>query len=483
MITIQHYDHTYSRIRADPGTMQELADTLTFEVPGAKFNPLVRNKVWDGKIRLLNSLTGLLYCGLSQRVEQFCRSRQYELYYDGIAADTECSLYELEQFTKSLLPSQYVPRDYQLKAAVHAIRKRRALLLSPTASGKSLIIYILAAWYAAKEDAKILVIVPTTGLVHQMAGDFESYGAPGSHIHRITAGIPKQSKCTFTVSTWQSLQRLPKEWFDQFDVVVGDEAHLYKAKSLQTIMQKLNQCQYRFGLTGTLDGTQTNKLVLEGVFGPVLQVTTTSELMDKGHVAQLKIKAIVLKHNDAVRKSARGLTYPEERDLIVSSQSRNRFITNLALSLKGNTLILFQLVKKHGQLLYDEISARAGDRKVFFINQKVDGEERDEIRAIVEQETDALVVSSFGTGSTGTNVKNLSNVIFASPSRSRVRVFQSIGRGLRTHEDKVEATLYDIADDLTWKSSRNMTLGHLDERIKMYEQEKFNYKIYRVDLK
>jgi superfamily II DNA or RNA helicase len=163
-------------------------------------------------------------------------------------------------------------------------------------------------------------------------------------------------------------------------------------------------------------------------------------------------------------------------------EARNKFIRNLALSLEGNTLLLFQFVEKHGKDLYAKLKEEVKDRKVFYVSGSVDGEEREEIRKIVENETNAIIVASFGTFSTGVNIKNLHNVIFASPSKSRIRNLQSIGRGLRKSESKSSSTLYDIADNMSWKNRKNYTLLHFMERIKTYNEEKFRYKLYKVSL-
>ena len=478
-IIIHKLNEVYNKIECEPSTGYELNDYFTFDVPGAKFMPAYRNKMWDGKIRLFNALTCTLYTGLNKYVEEFCKSRKYELEYADNFSSEEFSIKEAKDFIQKLNPKMQ-PRDYQLDAFVHAVRERRALLLSPTASGKSFIIYLLTRYY----NARTLIIVPTTSLVSQLASDFADYGFDANkHIHRIYSGQDKQTDKPITISTWQSIYKLPKTYFQQFDVVIGDEAHLFKAKSLTSILTKLDTCKYRFGFTGTLDGAQTHKLVLEGLFGPVRRVTTTSELIEQKHLAEFKIKAIVLTYPDEIRQMiTRAADYQAEMDYIVRLQARNNFIKNLALSLEGNTLLLFQYVDKHGIALHDMISADAGDRKVFYVSGSVDGEEREKIRKIVENETNAIIVASYGTFSTGVNIRNLHNIIFSSPSKSRVRNLQSIGRGLRKSETKESATLFDIADDMSWKSKKNFTLLHFMERIKIYNEEKFSYKIYKVAL-
>ena len=479
LVQIEKFDEVYIKVKAEPSVMMEMSEYFTFMVPGAKFMPAYRSKFWDGKIRLLNVMTGLLYAGLTKYVEEFCKSRDYEIEYLTDFSSENFSIKEANDFIAKLKPTMQ-PRDYQIDAFVHAVRERRALLLSPTASGKSFIIYLLVRYYAKRT----LILVPTTSLVSQLASDFADYGFDSdTFVHRVYAGQDKGSTKPITISTWQSVYKLPKEFFSQFDVVIGDEAHLFKAKSLTSILTKLSGCRYRFGFTGTLDGTETHKLVLEGLFGAVRKVITTAELIEQKHLAAFKIKAIVLSYPDEARKMiARANDYQSEMDYLVRLDARNKFIRNLALSLEGNTLLLFQFVEKHGKELYAKIKEEASDRKIFYVAGTVEGEEREEIRKIVENESNAIIVASFGTYSTGVNIKNLHNVIFGSPSKSRIRNLQSIGRGLRKSDTKTAATLYDIADDLSWKNKKNYTLLHFMERIKIYNEEKFQYKIYKVSL-
>lgn len=483
-LTLEKINDVYLKVNCDAGIAMELSEYFTFSVPGARHMPAFRNKLWDGKIRLFNAASRYIYFGLKLYVEKFARERDYQIEYANSHdfSDEEFSIVDATNFIKDLTTLEMEPRDYQVQAFAHAVRNHRALLLSPTASGKSLIIYLLSE-YCRQKGHKVLIVVPTTSLVHQMSSDFVSYGCSDDDIHRIFSGQEKMSETPFVITTWQSIYKQQKKWFEQFSAVIGDEAHLFKAKSLTSIMSKLILCPIKVGFTGTLDGTNTNKLVLEGLFGPVKKVTTTAELIEQKHLADFRIKAILLKYPDDIKQQQKNNTYRDEMQFLVSNPARNNFLTNLALSLKGNTLLLFQYVEKHGELLYKAIEASKGNRKVFFVHGNVEGEERNEIRQIVEEETDAIIVASFGTFSTGVNIKNLHNVIFASPSKSRVRNLQSIGRGLRKGDSKTSAVLYDIADDLSWKSWKNHTLNHFVERIKMYNEEKFENKIYMVKLK
>lgn len=479
-IVISNLNEVYVRVSCPEGAAHELREYFTFQVPGYQFTPQYKAKLWDGKIRLFDTRTRQIYRGLVPNIIKFCEERDYDWEYDNEIYDEELSLSEADQFIKTLgLPIE--PRDYQIDAFVHAIRSRRALLLSPTASGKSLIIYLIIRYINAR---KTLIIVPTISLVSQLASDFADYGFDSDiHIHRIFGGQDKFTDRPITISTWQSLYTLPKGYFEDFDVIIGDEAHLFKAKSLAEIMTALVNAKYRIGTTGTLDGTKTHKLVLEGLFGQVRKVTTTKELMDAKVVADFQIKCLLVKHPDSICQAAKNFSYQQEIEYLVLNEKRNQFITNLALSLEGNTLILYQYVDKHGRILHEMINKKADGRKVFFVSGEVDGDAREDIRRIVEKETDAIIVASFGTFSTGINIKNLHTIIFASPSKSRVRNLQSIGRGLRKSDTKDSAVLFDIADDLRHKKHENFTLKHFAERIKIYSEEKFKFKIYKIELK
>lgn len=490
MIKVSKKNEVYLKVESDPSTAQEINDFFTFDVPGAKFMPSYRNRMWDGKARLFNMYRQELYVGLLSYLKEFADTLEYPVELNMENVGDPISTQYVEKFTTKLnLQSQGKSieiYDYQVEAIRHTINEGRSLLLSPTASGKSLIIYCLMQ-YHQHLNRKQLIIVPTTSLVEQMYGDFQDYSTANDWVvqdncHRIYGGKEKLNDFPITISTWQSIYKFPKSWFENFDVVYGDEAHLFKAKSLTTILDKCVNTPYRIGTTGTLDGTKTHKLVLEGVFGAVKKVITTKKLMDDDKVAKLKIIAMVLTYPDADRKQVKGMTYQEEMDWLVSNHKRNIVIRNVSITQKGNTLVLFQYVEKHGKVLYPMIAEKCEGRKVFFVHGNTDTDTREKIRAITEQETDAIIVASYGTFSTGINIRNLHNIVFASPSKSRIRNLQSIGRGLRKSDSKTSCNLFDIGDDLQWKSKKNYTLRHMIERIKIYNEEKFNYKMVKLSI-
>jgi len=483
-LVISKKNEVHLQIESDMHVYYELADYFTFEVPGAKFMPTYKNKYWDGKIRLFNIQNNQIYVGLLDKVVQFCKDHEYT--YEFVASkfyglpfeeNPTISKEGVKDYITSI--SKFKPRDYQIEGIYDALKYNRKLLISPTASGKSLMIYGIVRYFVERNQ-NTLIVVPTTSLVEQMYKDFADYGWDvGSYCHKIYAGKERETNSQVIITTWQSIYKLPRKYFERFSVVVGDEAHQFKSKSLISIMTKLGNAKYRYGFTGTLDGTQTHKWVLEGLFGPSYKIIKTDELMKKGHVATLDINVLLLKHPPNKFE-----TFEDEIQYIITHSRRNNFIRNLALDLKGNTLILFARVEGHGEPLFNLINNNSIiDRHVFFVHGGVATEDRERVREITESENNAIIVASYGTFSTGINIKNLHNIIFASPSKSRIRNLQSIGRVLRKGSNKSKATLYDIADDISYKSRRNYTLNHLIERIKVYNEENFNYDIVKIPLK
>jgi superfamily II DNA or RNA helicase len=482
----------------DKGILHELAEFFTFYVPGYKYMNAFRNKMWDGKIRLLDMRSQTIYAGLYHYIKEFADERNYVItiddsnshYYGRPDIYHDDDVEWVDNLPLSSNGKKITVRDYQKDAVSYGLRHRRGLLISPTASGKSLVIYLLIRYFLEYNKKKILLIVPTTSLVKQMYGDFEDYSQfdetfdASNQCHQIMAGCEKNDRSKdIYISTWQSIFKMPTDYFQQFGMVIGDEAHNFKAKSLTSILTKCTQAIYRFGLTGTLDGTQTHKLVLEGLFGPIKNITTTKALMDADHLADIDISILLLKWPVELRKQLTKIKYQDEMNEIVSYDPRNRFIRNLALDQDGNTLVLYQFVEKHGKPLHAMIVEKAHkNRKIFFVSGNTDAESREDIRKITEKENGAIIVASLGTFSTGINIKNLHNIIFASPSKSQIRILQSIGRGLRKSDDGRATKIYDIADDIHWKKRKNYTLNHAGERIKIYAKERFKYKIYEIEI-
>ena len=497
MIKIVKKDDVTFKIECDErGILKELSQFFTFPVPGAEYMPAYKSRRWDGKIKLFNIHTHELYVGLYNYLQRFCFDRGYEL--DGYNPRKNKNITEetIKHFIDDYLKpcaagSPIKAHQHQIDAVQHAINVNRCSLLSPTGSGKSLIIYSLARYHLDNipEDKKVLIIVPTTSLVSQMYTDFEEYSSENGwnveeNCHTVMAGRDKSHPDKrVIISTWQSIYKLDKKYFSDYHVVFGDECHLFKSKSLTTIMSKLTDCPYKVGTTGTLDGTKVHKLVIEGLFGSVYKVTSTKNLIQKNILSDFEINCILLKHPKDFRNKYKRVTYQEEMDALLNCDSRNEFITDLTCSLKGNTLVLFQYVQKHGIPLFESIQNRVRNRKVFLVYGNTPTEIRENVRKIVEEENNAIIVASYGTFSTGISIRKLHNIVFASPSKSRVRVLQSIGRQLRKSEHKEKAWLYDISDDICWKKYKNHTYRHYEERLKIYDSENFSVKTVFINIK
>ncbi len=468
----------FLRIDCDKSIAYDLSDHFSYYAENYKHHPKFKARVWDGRIRLFNLKTRQLYRGLYPYVEQFARDNGWDITGD-VPLESNLSLNEAQEWLKTLqIPSHYETRDYQLETFAHCIRRKRVLMVSPTSSGKSLIIYQLIRYL----EMPTLLIVPKVSLIHQMASDFVSYGLHPEDIHKIYSGQEKDVRAPITLTTWQSAYKMPAEWFQKFQVIIGDEAHRFKARSLIELMEKTPHITYRYGFTGSLDDLQVNRMVLEGLFGPYHKIISTSELIEQGYASPLKINVITLNYSEQDRKLLKKAKYSEEITWLVKNDERNDFIKNLALSLSGNTLILYRLVKDHGIPLYEMIKSSVKDRNTYLVHGMVDSEDREKIRTIVNQETNSITVASIGTFSEGINIPRINNIIFASPSKSRIQVMQSIGRGLRKVDGKDLMTLFDIADDLSIGKWKNYTLRHLQNRVTFYVEEKFPYKQYRVKL-
>lgn len=478
---------------ADSGALMELGEHFTFYAEGYKFIPAYRNKLWDGKIRLFNLRSHTLPYGLIGELAKFAKERGYAVDYDDSLRSPLPSRQEVIDYISKLNLSargnSITPHDYQIEAVVQSLTSGRTLVLSPTGSGKSLIIYMLLRWYIEHETEKALVVVPTTSLVEQLASDFADYSTHDNEfdseklVHRIYSGKEKEVAGTrVTITTWQSAITCPESWFKKYGMIVGDEAHQFKAKSLNTIMNTLTNASYRIGTTGTLDGSKCNERMLVGHFGPIFKVTTTKALMESKTLAELNIHCIVLDYDDEVKKAVSKLDYASEIDVIISHSARNRFIVNLARGLKGNTLVIFNYVVKHGKPLHAALVAAEPDRKIYYVSGETDTDVRERVRGEVESESNAVIVASSATFSTGINIRNLHNIIFAAPTKSQIKILQSIGRGLRLSDNGQATTVYDISDNFSWKKKKNFSLKHGAERVAIYDKEGFNYKIYTVKI-
>lgn len=495
-ITVTKINEVFLYIESDNGVAAELEDNFKFLVPGYKFMSKYRSGVWDGYIKIFSQYKRLFPIGIYDQLKEFCNIRDYELRVGnsphGSPDDTEhVDPKELHEYITSLnLHTRNEPikiRSYQLEAIYKALKYQRRTILSPTGSGKSSIIYCISR-YLAEQGKRILIVCPTTQLVEQMFGDFGDYSSEidwsnETNCHKIYSGYEKQTNKPIVISTWQSLMRLPDTWFKPFDCVIIDEVHGAKSTQLQKILENCSNAKHRYGLTGSLDNSATHQTMIRGMIGPIITVAKTSELIEQGYLSEIKIKTIILDYPDEVKKAMKKIDYQSEIQYLVSHEKRNRFITNLAASLSGNTLILYALVEKHGKVLYEMIQRKCDGRQVFFIHGEVDVEDRAIVGKVMKEHGNAIAVASVGTFSVGINIPEIDNVIFASPTKSVIRVLQSIGRGLRKSKDKEHFKLFDIGDKLSnSKTKPNHTYQHLIHRLEIYTKEDFDYTITTIPM-
>ncbi len=474
---------------------------FSFEVPGAKFQPLVRSGQWDGRIRLFQSHDYSTYMGLLPRVLEFAKLNEWTVEYDKsqFSHPLKLSHNDVNDFISALQihsDGQSIDaREHQLNAIFNClIDDHRSTILSPTASGKSYIIYVLARFFEKVLHKKVLIVVPTVNLVTQMFSDFADYSSeiewsPNKKVHRIMGGKSKDTNKQIVVSTWQSIYKQPAEYHKQWDVVIVDEVHLAQANSIKSIMENSSNAQFRYGLTGTLSDSKCHSLVIEGLFGKVRRVSRTKDLIEKGLISPVEIKVVFLEYNKRSRALVKPMKYIQEVEYTALSPAKLEFTSKLATRLAGNTLVLVNWVEKHGKPLYKKLLTIQDNpgtllgrgikkKKIFFISGGTEADQREEIRQLLEIETNCILVATYGTLSTGVNIKNLDNIIFAATSKSKIRVLQSIGRGLRMKAGKLKMILYDLVDNLTYIGPRggkkpNYLMKHYFQRHKFYKEEGF----------
>lgn len=438
--------------------------------------------MWNGKIYLFNAKNRKILNGLITKLVEYCEWKGYQFDLTNYPIPDEISEQELNDFIENIpLKEKFVLRDYQINILKQCIKNEKLVVLSPTSSGKSLDLYSLYCY--GREYGKTLIIVPSLSLIKQMSSDFQDYCPHdiSAEIHEIYSGQEKQTDRPLTISTYQSLAAITdKSYFEQFSTVMLDEAHQGDAKTVRDIIQKCVNARFKFGFTGTLDNGQSKipRLVLEGLFGPVYTAKTTQELVEEQVLSNVEIHALILEHKNPKKFES----YRIEKGYICSSVKRNEFIVKLAISRSGPVLILFEYIQ-HGAALkrfIEDISKRP----VYLINGSVDIDIREEIRNIINKEPNAILLGSYQTCQQGMNIVSLKHLILASPTKSQIRLLQSIGRVLRRNEKlgKTSAIVYDIADDIRVKGIKNTTLTHFEERYKIYLREKFPVKFFRVPL-
>lgn len=474
---------------------KELSTYFSVFADNYRFNPKYKQGIWDGRLRFYD-FNNNLPMGLCFRLNEFAKHGGYSIKYD-FEVGTDIDFPSFNAFVASLgitddegNPMQ--PRDYQILAAYEAIKFNHLNIASSTASGKSLILYMIVKWLLAKKK-KTICIVPSVQLVEQLFGDFLSYG--WSNVEedccRIYAGQKRLMEKPVIISTWQSLYKDLKE-FAKFDAILLDEAHGAAAKSVSSVMAHSINARWRVGVSGSFPDPETaGWFTVTAGTGPIKVFSTYKSLQDAGYISQIKINTIRLKYPNFIRELNynENKDYATETDFVNGLPERIDFIRKLTQSLNGNTLILFTKKEKHGYPIREALKLGINGKKILYIDGDTPPPEREYIRRYMEAHSDCVLIATYGTLSTGVNIKRIHNIIFASGYKSKVKVIQSIGRGLRKYKDKVFLKLFDIIDDLAINDKKrkikylNYSLLHYIERNKIYNKEQFSVKLSEYDLK
>ena len=476
MVIIEKINETYVRISAEESTLKEIDYQFRYHSKDYKFDKRFRAHTWNGYIHLFSTTNHTFLIGILPELVAFLKKSNYEYKIKGKFETEEFSEIEAIDFIKTLnIPDKYEVRDYQLKYFIKGVRNRRMVGISPTASGKSLLMYLFFRYF----NKKTLIVVPTIQLVSQMFSDFKDYGYEGD-AHLIMEGETRKTDKQLIISTYQSIYDETRTWFDSMKVILGDEVHTFQAKTLKKMMLKTTNTPVKIGVSGTLSTDELSNMTIKGLFGPICKFISTKQLIERGFSSPLYIKILKLKYlNSIYRDNSIKVDYQDEIAYILNLPERIRFLSNLAVSLKGNTFVMIRH-KNHGKAIYDEILKKA-TVPVYYIDGSYSGEERVELIKKIEQHEDSITICST-IFSTGINILRLNNLIFAHPAKSRIRVLQTLGRGLRKMKLKTHLMVFDIADDLI-DSVENTTLLHMKERRAIYEEEEFPFQEYNISLK
>jgi superfamily II DNA or RNA helicase len=480
-IILHQKNYSTTLVECSQNIASELNQYMSAMAPNFRFMPLYKAGMWDGRLRFFNSSDHSIPSGLVERIYEFAGKGGYtvDCKYE---RENNIDRAEFKRFVDALkIP--FTIRDYQFEAAYDACCKKQINVHISTAGGKSLTIYIVCRFLMMLQK-KVILIVPTTQLTEQMLGDFQSYGWDAENFcHTIYSGQKKVFDAPVIISTWQSLYR-DKKLFAEFDCMIIDEAQGGKAKELQGIAKSAINAEYRFGFSGTFPEAETaDWFAIVGATGPVKTFATYSTLQKAGHIAQIKIYTVKLQYEKdfRIRVYQEGdRDYHVENDIIYSEPKRCLFLCRMVQKMDENVLVLFQKKEKHGHLLRDLFQHELRGKEILYVDGTIDVLDRDEYRKIMEGKTNVVLLATYATLSAGVNIKNLPNIIFASSYKSKIKILQSIGRGLRLHKDKKHLKLYDIVDDVCFRTKDvifiNHSLKHYKERKKYYDAESWPVK-------
>lgn len=481
----------------------QVVKSYTKQVKGYRFNPRFKKGLWDGTIKFVRGAS--IPSGTYMYLYDVMKEYGYDLKMRGLKHLWDCDI--TRESYKAWVDSFFAgtgwtPRDYQIEAAFKILKYRRCLSELATSAGKTLICFMVIAYLFDNKmlDGKVLMIVPTVGLVLQSSGDFEEYNTDRLplNIQQIYAGFKLRDDTNIMVGTYQSLVKLPPEFYSQFDCVIVDECHKTPAASIKSVLEMCWHCGYRFGVTGTLPAKDdADFLTLQTYMGPMVTTVKARELQDRGFISNCEIVQLRLdyaeeltkehmykSHKLLLKKKKNGESFELEKNFVIENSKRFKFVTDLIKHTTKNTLVLFHRID-YGKRLFDELNGNI-DKMVYYIDGSTNKLKREEIRKRMDEMDDVVLVASYQTFSTGISVNHIYNVIFTESFKSPYVVIQSIGRSLRLKDkdnpEKNKATIVDIVDDFRYGSYQNYLYRHGVERIKQYKEQEYPYRIKKVKL-
>jgi len=482
-------DESYFYIETDDGDLlYELDSAFSVHKDGYEFSPAYKAHRWDGKIHFFKALSHKFPIGLADELIKYCKRRNHSISFVGWERDPESwlSREQFESDVKQIMTgAKYQPRDYQLDAAYAALVKKRGILECCTSSGKSLMIYLVMRTLMMEKGLKrMLLIVPSIMLVTQMYKDFEDYG--WSDLDKWCELQDKDHVPTFEktilITTWQSLMKQDVSFFMQQDAVVIDEAHQSKAEVLSGILKYCANATFKIGTTGTLPPSACDAYGVKSVLGNTLYKITSDELIQRGYLTKIVVANLFLQYPMDFILENQDRTYPEEVRLVEEYEPRMTILTKILKStpVNHNMLLLCNHVDHVDQTI-EYLREHQPDRKIVKITGSVKAAEREFIRVNAEESDGMVIVATYGTMSTGVNIKKIHEIVLFANSKSKIKVLQSLGRGLRKHPEKAKVIIYDVVDDMRWKSKRgkvhsNYLYDHWLERSKYYIEQKFEQK-------
>jgi len=500
-ITVDLVDNVYLGIQCEIDQAFELKEYFSCYVPNYKYNPKYKARLWNGKISFFNIHDRTLPIGLLKFLKYFLIKYGYKIRFnfDRSVFQNDITPEDLIPFYDALFDRDGIyPRDYQQDAIYTALKNKRGVLEAATGAGKSIIIYSILRYMMEDTDGKLLLVVPSINLVNQMFSDFREYGWYDSYddvtlLYGKSKNYDPNKKVT--ISTWQSIYKKSPGFFKQFTGVLVDETHGAKSASIQTVLKKCVNAEYKLGLTGTLPTDKVDMFNIFGYLGPVIYKLKSKTLIERGYLSDIRIVNMNIKYPDSDIKLNKVQTYAEEVDLIINKEKRNKvlkyIIDSKYVDEKENVLILAQRIN-HIDKIVDYLENIYPNREILRIDGKTDPEERERVRNYVESNDGVILVATYGTLSTGVNIPKLHHVIFASFYKSKIKVLQSIGRGLRKHKSKGVIIIWDLIDDMRWKKKQrsntketwgyNYAYQHFLERLTYYKEQGFKYTNKKVVL-